>query len=83
VGTGRQTSLNELCAELLDLTGSSLRPEHREARTVANVQTRRAGVEKAARLLDFRAKVLLREGLQQLIRWRESVKAVPSAVEVL
>src|SRR5271169_6521494 len=83
VGTGIQTSLKELCDLLLQLTGSSLRPEHSEARSVANVQTRRAGVEKAARLLGFRANVSLREGLQELIRWRHSVKAVPVAVEAL
>jgi len=81
VGTGIQTSLNELCALVLELTGSSLRPEYREARKVANVQTRRAGIEKAASLIDFRAKVSLRDGLQELIRWRTSVKLVPAEVE--
>ena len=83
VGTGTQTSLSELCDLLLKLTDSSLRPERREARQVANVQARRAGVEKAAKLLDFRANVFLREGLQELIRWRHSMRAVPAAVEVL
>ena len=83
VGTGVQTSLSELCDLLLQLTGSSLRPERREARQVANVQARRAGVEKATRLLDFRAKTSLREGLQELIRWRHSMKAAPVAVEAL
>ena len=81
VGTGIQTSLNELCALLLELMGSSLRPEYHEARKVANVQTRRAGIEKAASLINFRAKVSLREGLQELIRWRTSVKLVPVEVE--
>ncbi len=81
VGTGLQTSLNELCDLVLDLTGSSLRPEHREVRKVANVKLRRAAVEKAAKLLDFQAKVSLREGLQELIRWRSSAKAVPVEVE--
>ena len=81
VGTGLQTSLNELCDLLLDLTGSSLRPEHREVRKVANVQLRRAAVEKAAKLLDFQAKISLREGLYELIRWRSSTKAVPVEVE--
>jgi UDP-glucose 4-epimerase len=80
VGTGIQTSLNELCGMLLELTDSSLRPEYREARKVANVQTRRAGVEKAAKLLGFEAAVSLREGLRELIRWRNSVK--PATVEV-
>jgi UDP-glucose 4-epimerase len=83
VGTGVQTTLDELCDELLNLTGSTLRPEHREARVVANVQARRAGVDKAAKLLNFRSRVSLREGLQQLISWRESMKAVPSAVETI
>jgi UDP-glucose 4-epimerase len=83
VGTGIQTSLNELCEMLLELNGSSLRPEHREARNVANVQTRRAGVEKAAKLLGFEAEVSLKQGLQELIRWRNSVKPSPVEVEAL
>jgi UDP-glucose 4-epimerase len=83
VGTGTQTSLSELCDLLLQLTDSSLRPERREARQVANVQARRAGVEKAAKLLDFRAKVSLQEGLRELIRWRHSITAVTAAVEAL
>jgi UDP-glucose 4-epimerase len=74
VGTGVQTSLNELCDLLLRLSDSKLRPEYREARTVANVQTRRAAVEKAKRELGFEARVLLEEGLQELIRWRHSVR---------
>jgi nucleoside-diphosphate-sugar epimerase len=83
VGTGVQTTLRELCDLLLQLTGSSLRPEHREARQVANVQARRAGVEKAAQLLGFRADVCLLDGLQELIRWRNSAKDVPVTVEAL
>ena len=83
VGTGIQTSLSEMCDLLLQLTGSSLRPERREARQVANVQARRAGVEKAARLLGFRADVCLQDGLQELIRWRQSAKGVPVTVEAV
>lgn len=74
VGTGVQTNLNELCDALLKLTGSSLKPEYREARAVANVQARRASTEKAERMLKFRAEVSLEEGLTQLIEWRKSTK---------
>jgi UDP-glucose 4-epimerase len=74
VGTGVQTSLNELCDLLMRLTDSKLRPEHREARTVANVQSRRAAVEKAKRELGFEARVSLEQGLQDLIRWRHEVR---------
>ena len=76
VGTGIQTSLKELCELLLYLTGSSLQPEYRDARTVANVQSRRAAVEKAEQKLGFKATVHLEEGLRKLIRWRELVKPV-------
>lgn len=74
VGTGIQTSLNELCEVLLRLTDSKLRPEHREARAVGNVQTRRAAVEKAKVELGFEATVSLEQGLRELIRWRQVVR---------
>lgn len=75
VGTGIQTTLNELCDILLRITGSALKPQYREARKVNNVQARRAAVEKAARLLGFRAQVKLEDGLRSLLAWREEAKA--------
>lgn len=72
VGTGVQTTLKQLCAALLKLTGSSLKPEHRPARAVANVSRRRSSIEKAEQLLGFRAGVSLEKGLQRLIEWRDS-----------
>jgi UDP-glucose 4-epimerase len=74
VGTGIQTSLNQLCEMLLRLTDSKLRPEYREARAVANVQTRRAAVDKIKRELDFEATVSLEQGLRELICWRQAVR---------
>src|SRR5882762_8831605 len=75
LGTGVQTSLNELCNLLLRLSGSSSQPEYREARSVANVQRRLAAVEKADRMLGFRTTVSVEQGLRELIRWREAAKA--------
>lgn len=72
VGMGVQTTLNQLCDALLKLTGSSLKPEYRPARAVANVTRRCSATEKAEKLLGFRAKVDLEKGLQQLIEWRNS-----------
>jgi len=80
LGTGIQTSLNELCELVLQITDSPLRPEHREARKVANVQRRRAAVEKAETMLGFRAGVSLEQGLGELIRWRQGLKAATAAV---
>ncbi|HYL95485.1 MAG TPA: NAD-dependent epimerase/dehydratase family protein, partial [Terriglobales bacterium] len=50
VGIGGQTTLNQLCAALLKLTGSSLKPEHRPARAVANVSRRQSTTGKAEKL---------------------------------
>jgi UDP-glucose 4-epimerase len=81
VGTGVQTSLSDLCRMLLNITGSSLQPEYREARRVGNVQRRRAAVEKADRMLGFRTTVSLEEGLRELIQWRKAAKT-PAVVGV-
>jgi len=74
VGTGVQTSLNQLCDLLLKLTQSPLKPEYREARKVANVQARRSAVEKAAKMLNFKSTISLEAGLRELIGWKESLK---------
>jgi UDP-glucose 4-epimerase len=84
VGTGVQTSLNDLCDLILRLTDSPLKAEYRDARKVANVRARRAAVEKAKTMLDFRSEVALKQGLRQLIRWKRGVKPAPAiAVEAL
>jgi UDP-glucose 4-epimerase len=80
VGTGIQTSLKELCHLLLSIMGSSSRPEHREARSVANVQRRRAATEKAESMLGFKASVSLEQGLRELIRWRQAAKSMSATV---
>ena len=79
VGTGVQTTLNELCHLLLQITGSHLKPEYHEARKVNNVQARRAATEKAQNLLGFKARVDLETGLRSLIRWRDQAKLALAA----
>jgi len=77
VGTGLQTSLNELCSAVLRATHSSLEPEYRPARAVANVRSRKASTEKAEKLLGFASDVLLEDGLCRFIEWRNAQKAMP------
>ncbi len=75
IGTGVQTTLSELSCLLLAIHGSSLMPEYLPARSVNNVQARRAVTEKAERLLGFKASVDLESGLRSLIDWRKETKA--------
>ena len=75
VGTGVETSLNQLCHLLLKVSGSSLKPEFHEARKVNNVRARRATTDKAERMLGFKAGIDLETGLKLLIDWRDQVKS--------
>jgi UDP-glucose 4-epimerase len=80
VGTGVQTTLNELCQLILRLTHSPLQPEYREPRNVANVLARRAAVERAESMLQFRPRVSLEEGVRELIDWRRTARPSPALV---
>lgn len=69
IASGVETSLNELAEALGQVMGVKLAPEHGPARKVNAVPRRLADVEKAERLLGFRAQVNLEEGLQRLVNW--------------
>jgi UDP-glucose 4-epimerase len=71
VGMGVKTSINELVQRLLGLTGSKLRPEYRPQEQMF-VTHRVGSTEKAERLLDFRARIPLDEGLRSVVEWRRS-----------
>jgi len=69
VARGEETSLNELAAALLRVMGSNLKPEYGPERKVNPVSRRLAAIDKAQRLLGFRAQVGLDEGLARLVDW--------------
>jgi UDP-glucose 4-epimerase len=75
VASGTETSLRELAAALLRVMGSNLQPEFGPERAVNPVSRRLADTGKAERLLGFRAKVGLEEGLARLVDWWHSQKA--------
>jgi len=73
VGTGRKTSVKEICELLLRITGSDKEIEYKtEGETF--VTNRIGSTEKAKREIGFEAKVELKEGLEKLIEWRKSNK---------
>lgn len=69
VASGEETSLQELADALLKCMGSSLRPEYGPERKVNPVSRRLADTSKAERLLGFKARVGMEQGLSQLVRW--------------
>ncbi len=77
IGMGIGTSINELVSILLELTGSTLRPEYR--REAQSFVTHRIGsTEKAQRLLGFRATTSLRDGVRSVVEWRQSLRQRPT-----
>jgi UDP-glucose 4-epimerase len=75
VGSGTRTSLRELAELILEITGSSL-PIQYEPQGKTFVTNRIGSTEKAERDLGFRTTIELRDGLERLIEWRESHKAI-------
>jgi UDP-glucose 4-epimerase len=76
IATGVGTSVNDLVAMLLRVTGSTLTPEYRADRG----RVRSAGAahvhfsrDKAAKVMGWVPEVGLEEGLARLIAWREGV----------
>ncbi len=69
VATGKQTSIKELAQKLLDLTGSNLQIEYKEADQMF-VTSRIADVSKAKEELGFTYSIDIEEGLDKLIKWR-------------
>jgi UDP-glucose 4-epimerase len=75
VGSGTETSLNELADALLRVMDSDLRPEYGPERAVNPVPRRLADTRKAEGLLGFRARVGLEEGLRRLVDWWRARRA--------
>lgn len=73
VGCGKKTTIKEICELILELTGSNLEIQYEpEGKTF--VTHRIGSTEKAEKELGFKATVDLREGLKNLIKWREEHK---------
>jgi UDP-glucose 4-epimerase len=77
IGMGIGTSINELVTMLLELTGSSLTIDYRP-QAQSFVTNRIGSIDKAERLLGFRATIPLRDGLKSVVDWRLAGRAATS-----
>jgi UDP-glucose 4-epimerase len=69
VGTGVETSLNQLADALSRVMGVTIAPQYGPERKVNAVPRRLASTEKARRLLGYDPSVTLEEGLSRLVAW--------------
>jgi nucleoside-diphosphate-sugar epimerase len=73
IGTGHQTTLNELVAVLNELLGTELKPIHELARQ-GDIRYSYASIDKAEKLLDYKPKTTLKNGLKKTIEWFRKVR---------
>src|SRR3989344_1945296 len=71
VGTGIETSLNNLLKQMLDITNSKLEPEYKEQKGLVIVSKRKADITKARNELGFESDTDIKLGLKELIEWRK------------
>ncbi len=76
VGTGTKTSINELVNMLIEITGSSLKPEFRPQEQMF-VTHRVGSTDKIEKLLDFYPKIELLDGLKSVVNWWKETKGNP------
>jgi UDP-glucose 4-epimerase len=69
VGMGTKTTINELVAKLLKLTGSPVKPEYHPQEHIF-VTHRLGSIDKAKKMLGFEARIPLDEGLRSVVEWR-------------
>jgi len=70
IGMGEGTSIRQLVDMLLELTGSQIQPEY-IPQAQSFVTHRIGSIEKAEKMLGFRAKTSLLEGLRRVVEWRQ------------
>jgi len=69
IGSGKKTSIKQIVAMILRLTGSNLKPVY-QGKKQKYVTERKASVRVAKKLLNFESTVSLERGLKELIKWR-------------
>ena len=75
VGTGVETSVNQLAETLGRVTGVELPPEHSDRRDVDNIRRRVVNIEKTRRTLRWVPEVTLEDGLRRTVTWQRSRNA--------
>lgn len=83
VGSGVETSLNELVYLILGLMESDLKPEYLPERKVNPVPRRLADKSRIQTLLGFSAQTSLEQGLKRLIQWWRKERGLALSIETI
>jgi UDP-glucose 4-epimerase len=79
VGTGRETSVNALAQQIIEVTGGTVEPEHVDRRDIDNIRRRVLNIEKIRRELRWTPSVTIEEGLRRTHSWLVGGRSVGGA----
>jgi UDP-glucose 4-epimerase len=69
VGTGRETTVNELARIIIRVTGADVEPAYVDRRDIDNIRRRVLNIEKIRRELRWVPTITVEEGLRRTYRW--------------
>lgn len=69
VGTGRETTVNQLARTIIQVTGAKVEPEHIDRRDIDNIRRRVVNIEKIRRELRWIPSVTIEAGLKRTYEW--------------
>lgn len=72
VGTGKETSINDLAVAIIQLTGNSMEPVYIDRRDIDNLRRRVLNIEKIRKNLKWIPETPLKKGLEKTFAWSQS-----------
>ncbi|HKV42841.1 MAG TPA: NAD-dependent epimerase/dehydratase family protein [Blastocatellia bacterium] len=73
VGTGRETSVNQLVRIIIDVSGAKVQPAYIDRRDIDNIRRRVVNIEKIRRELRWVPSVTIEQGLKRTHEWLKTV----------
>jgi UDP-glucose 4-epimerase len=75
VGTGRETTINQLARMIIEITGAGVEPGYIDRRDIDNIRRRVVNIEKIRRELRWAPSVTVEQGLRRTYQWlKENIK---------
>jgi UDP-glucose 4-epimerase len=69
VGTGRETTINQLARMIIRITDAAVEPAYIDRRDIDNIRRRVVNIEKIRRELRWVPSVIIEEGLRRTYQW--------------
>jgi UDP-glucose 4-epimerase len=75
VGTGRETTVNQLARMIIGIVGADVEPSYVDRRDIDNIRRRVVNIEKIRRELRWVPSVTVEQGLRRTYEWlKETIK---------